>query len=127
MATDKEFISVLRELWPENRMAVIVCAITGRPICEVLRLRSDQLTPYGVTFDDGDLVSLPADVCKALRRISGVNFIFSHRFYADRTRTRQAVYKDIKRACKDIGVAASITPGSVARMRLFLQRQERQA
>ena len=107
---DRDFYRVFRELWPENRLALAVCLATGLPITAVLQLRPDDL--HGNYLHcAGAVYSLPGGLSAALRRISSEYYLFPHRDYADRHRTRQAVYKDIMRAKRDLGLpAARITP-----------------
>lgn len=105
----------MRAMWPENRLALILCELTGLHLTQVLVLKPENL--------DGDYLRafghrywLPEAVRSALRRISSKYYIFPHRDYADRHRTRQAVYKDIKRAKRDIGSSELVSPLICSRM-----------
>ena len=102
-------------MWPENRLIVIIATLTGLTISEVVRLRSCQL--------QGEYIAvgfrkywIPAAVMAALRRISDGTYVFPHRDYAGRHRTRQAVYRDMLRACRQIGTQQRFTPAAVARL-----------
>lgn len=97
-------------MWPENRLALIVCAFTGLRITQVLSLESYQLRD-GSLWYCGRSFWLPSNVYAALNRISGKKYIFTHRDYPDsHHRTRQAVYKDLLRAQRDTGLTIGLTP-----------------
>ena len=110
-----EIWRILREMWPENRLIVVVAALTALPIVDVVRLKPRQL--------EGEYICvglrkywLPRNVADALRRISDGYYIFPHRDYAGRHRTRQAVYRDMLRACRQIGTQQRFTPAAVAHL-----------
>lgn len=105
---------VLREMWPENRLVVIVAALTALPIVDVVRLKPRQLEG-GYIVTGSRRYWLPQNVADALRRISDCYYIFPHRDYAGRHRTRQAVYRDMSRACLQIG-SKRFTPAAVAHL-----------
>ena len=110
-----EIWRILREMWPENRLIVIVAALTALPIVDVVRLKPRQLEGnYIVT--GSRRYWLPQNVADALRRISDGYYIFPHRDYAGRHRTRQAVYRDMLRACRQIGTQQRFTPAAVAHL-----------
>lgn len=109
-----EEYKILREMWPENRLVVIIATLTGLTISDAVGLRSCQL--------QGEYIAvglrkywIPAAVMAALRRISDGTYVFPHRDYAGRHRTRQAVYRDMLRACRQIGTKR-FTPAAVARL-----------
>lgn len=105
---------ILREMWPENRLIIVLAVLTNLPIVEVVRLKSQQLQDdYLVTGSRRFWV--PKNVSDALRRISDGYYIFPHRDCARRHRTRQAVYRDMKRACRDLGMSP-ITPSALAHL-----------
>lgn len=99
---------LVRELWPENRLVFLVALYCRLSVERVLRLRSSALRPSGV-YVSGREYWLPAQVLSALRRISDDNYIFPHRDFAGRHRTKQAVYCDFRRACRQLGYSR-ITP-----------------
>ena len=105
---------VLREMWPENRLIVIVAALTALPIVDVVRLKPRQLEG-GYIVTGSRRYWLPRNVADALRRISDGYYLFPGRDYAGRHRTRQAVYRDMKRACRDLGMSP-ITPSALAHL-----------
>lgn len=101
-------------MWPENRLVVVVAALTRLTISDAVELRACQL--------QGEYIAvglrkywIPAAVMAALRRISDGTYVFPHRDYAGRHRTRQAVYRDMRRACRQIGTRRC-TPAAVAHL-----------
>lgn len=106
--------SVLREMWPENRLVIIVAALTDLSVRDAVAVRKEQL--------QGDYLVvgakkfwLPSAVRSALVRIAAEDgYIFTHRLKAGSHRTRQAVYKDMRRACHQLN-CERITPNQVAR------------
>lgn len=105
-----------------NRLAIETSLATGLRISDVLSLRTDQVrnTPDGrVTVREaktGKLrtVRLCQSLVRELMSISGKVYIFEHRLDYRRHRTRQAVYKDIVRACRAFRLPKSLhlTPHS---------------
>lgn len=106
--------AVLREMWPENRLVIIVAALTDLSVRDAVRVRKEQL--------QGDYLVvgakkfwLPSAVRSALARIAEDDgYIFTHRIKPRSHRTRQAVYKDMRRACHQLN-CERITPSQVAR------------
>lgn len=109
-----EEYKILREMWPENRLIVIVAALTALPIVDVVRLKPSQLQDNYIVVGVRRFW-VPKNVSDSLRRISDSYYIFPGRDYAGRHRTRQAVYRDMKRACRQIG-AQRVTPAAIARL-----------
>lgn len=109
-----EIWRLLREMWPENRLIVVVAALTALPIVDVVRLKPSQLQGNYIVVGVRRYW-LPRNVADALRRISDSYYIFPGRDYAGRHRTRQAVYRDMSRACRQIGTQR-VTPAAVARL-----------
>lgn len=94
---------------------MIVAALTALPIVDVVRLKPRQLEGnYIVT--GSRRYWLPQNVADALRRISDGYYIFPHRDYSGRHRTRQAVYRDMSRACRQICTQQRFTPAAVAHL-----------
>lgn len=110
---------MLREMWPENRLALVLCELTGLRLTQVLSLRPENLVGDHLRVGDRRYW-IPEAVRSALRRISSKYYIFPHRDYSDRHRTRQAVYKDIKRAKRDIGSTELVSPLRCSRMAMPL-------
>jgi integrase len=99
----KEVDHVLAALMPENRLAFRVSLHTGLRISDVLELRPEQLKAqfWIVEKKTGKRrrVNLPAALLEDLRKNAGKYWVFPGRD-PKKHRTRQAVWKDIKRAAE---------------------------
>lgn len=116
--TNSPIFRVLREMYSENRLSLIICYITGCRISRVLRVQRSDLSGDYISIDHVRY-RLPPQVAAALKRIAPrAGYIFPHRDFPDRHRTRQAVYKDLLRAQRDIGVYEGFTPLGVSKMLL---------
>lgn len=104
---------VVRELWPENRLVVLVALHCRLYLNRVLRLTPSNIDGDGLTVD-GVHYPLPVAVLAALRRISDAYYIFPHRDYSGRHRTKQAIYTDFRRACRQLGYGR-VTPRHLLR------------
>lgn len=108
---------VLAALTPENRLAITVSLLTGLRIGDVLSLRTRQLYSERFTVVEEKTlkkrtVRLPNKLREQLISYAGKIYVFPNRLDPCRHRTRQAVYKDIKRAAKAFRVRLNITPHS---------------
>ena len=94
---------VLSALMPENRLAFRVSLHTGLRISDVLSLKPEQLKPqFWITEQKTGKrrrVNLPAPLLEDLRKNAGKHWVFPGRD-PKKHRTRQAVWKDIKRAAE---------------------------
>lgn len=101
---NKEVEQVLSALMPENRLAVRVSLHTGLRISDVLSLKTEQIKPiFWITESKTGKrrrVGLPGPLLDDMRRQAGKIYVFEHRTDPTKHRTRQAVWKDIKRAAK---------------------------
>lgn len=93
---------ILAALTPENRLACEISLYTGLRIGDVLRLKTDQVgTRFTIQEEKTGkrrAVRLSEDLVRRCIAFSGSTYIFPNRLSGKRHRTRQAVYKDIKRA-----------------------------
>lgn len=108
---------ILAALTPENRLAITVSLLTGLRIGDVLNIRTRQLSAERLTvIEEKTLkrrtVRLPDKLREQLISYAGKIYVFPNRLDPRRHRTRQAVYKDIKRAAKAFRVKLNITPHS---------------
>lgn len=88
---------------PENRLALEVSLNTGLRISDVLSLRTRDLSRERFTIKEQKTgktrrIRLPKQLREDLTAISGRFYVFEGRTDAKKHRTRQAVYKDLKRA-----------------------------
>jgi len=97
------FRHILSALTEPNRLALEVSLATGLRIDDVLKLRTCEIkTRFTVREEKTGKtkkVILNNDLLDALLSIAGKIFVFEGRTDYHKHRTRQAVYKDIKRAC----------------------------
>lgn len=109
-------LHILSALMPPNRLAVITSMTTGLRIGDVLSLRTEQLKKERFTVKEEKtgkrrLIRLGKELRDELFKQSGRFFVFEHRLNPKEHRTRQAVNKDLKRACELFRVkGVNITP-----------------
>lgn len=98
---DREVEQVLGLLTDDNRLVMRVCLHTGLRVGDALSLRPEQLKPnFWVTEHKTGKrrqVGLPGPLLADLRRAAGRVWVFPGRD-PEHHRTRQAVWKDVKRA-----------------------------
>lgn len=107
----------------ENRLALIVSLTTGLRIDDVLSLRRKDIIKQRFTIHEMKTnkprkVSLSKELQSDLLYICGRYYVFEHRTDPKKHRTRQAVYKDLKRACKlfRISECVNISPHSARKI-----------
>lgn len=100
----REFEHILAALTPQNRLAVEVSLCTGLRISDVLELRTDFLKQRMCVWErktgKRKFVYIKRELLLRMLKQSGRVFVFQGRTDFRKHRTRQAVYKDIKRAAK---------------------------
>lgn len=110
-----DFVHLLAALTPENRLACEVSLATGLRINDVLALTPDKVRKQRFTLRDQKtgkphLVRLPSELVKRCLACSGQHYIFEHRLNGRQHRTRQAVWKDLKKTAAMFGIKKNITP-----------------
>lgn len=90
---------------PENRLALIVSLTTGLRIDDVLHLKTAKIQKQRFTVKEMKTgktrrVNLSVGLWQELLQVAGRIYVFEHRTDPKRCRTRQAVNKDLKRACE---------------------------
>ena len=113
-----EIEHLLAALAPENRLACEISLATGLRINDVLSLKPQQVkkgrfTIYEEKTGKTRLVRLPKDLVKRCVACSGAHYVFQGRLNGMQHRTRQAVYKDLKKAVANFGVKEQISPHSL--------------
>jgi integrase len=112
---EKELELVLQLLTYENRLVMRTALHTGLRIGDVLRLRSDQLRPnFWITEQKTGKrrqVGLPRQLLDDLIAAAGKTWVFPGRDPA-KPRTRQAVWKDVKRAARAMRLPQNVAPHS---------------
>lgn len=98
---------ILAALTLENRIACEISLATGLRIGDVLSIKTEQLMKSEGRFTvkeektgKSKSVRLPSSLLISALKIAGRFYVFENRLDPKKHRTRQAVYKDIKRAAK---------------------------
>ena len=116
---NREVEQVLHLLTPENRLVLRVCLHTGLRVGDVLQLRPAQLKPHFWVTEQKTgkkrQVGLPAPLLSDLRDCAGEHWVFPGVDPA-RHRTRQAVWKDVKRAARAMRLPQNIGPHSARKV-----------
>lgn len=111
---------ILAALTRENRLAILVSLTTGLRISDVLSLKTEQLcNSFTITEQKTlkhKLVKLSDSLLDELLAISGKIFVFEHRLDPRRHRTRQAVFKDVKRAAKAFRIDLNVSTHSARKI-----------
>lgn len=106
---------VLQLLTPENRLVIRVALHTGLRIGDVLRLRPAQLKPnFWITEQKTGKrrqVGLPGALLEDCRKMAGTEWVFPGKD-PRKHRTRQAVWKDVKRAAIACRFEQNVAPHS---------------
>lgn len=110
---------ILAALMPANRLAVKVAIHTGLRIGDVLRLRPKDLRTSRPTVRESKTgktrrISLPRAMLDELRQQAGDYWVFESRTDPRKHRTRQAVYKDIRKAAAVFQRTGSVRKGQVS-------------
>lgn len=118
---------ILSALMLENRLAILVSLCTGLRIDDVLSLKTSQLAErFTVTESKTKkrrTIRLSASLLDELLKVSGKIWVFEGRCDARKHRTRQAVYKDIKRACKAFRVPLTLKVSTHTARKIYAVKQ----
>lgn len=110
---------VLHALTPANRRVCRVCLHTGLRVSDVLALRSADLKQHMWVTEQKTgkrrMIGLPADLYNDLRKHMGGTYVFPGRTKL-KPRTRQAVWKDLKRAAKAFRIKENLGTHSCRKM-----------
>lgn len=107
---------------PLNRLAIEVSLSTGLRIGDVLHLKRSQVNKQRFTIHEQKTnkarrIYIPDELQKALLQFGGEIYIFENRLDPKKPRTRQAVYKDLKRAAKLFRIkGANVCPHSARKI-----------
>lgn len=116
-----EIVHVLAALMPQNRLACEISLATGLRINDVLALKPDQVLKQRFTVREEKTgktraIYLPKDLQDRALTCSGKHFVFEGRCNGKTHRTRQAVFKDLKRVAKLFGVKENVAPHSLRKI-----------
>lgn len=116
---DREVEQVLQLLTPDNRLVMRLLLHTGLRIGDGLQLRPDQLKPnFWVTEQKTGKrrqVGIPEPLLSDLRDYAGKYWVFPGRD-PRKHRSRQAVWKDVKRAAAACRLTANVAPHSARKV-----------
>ena len=117
----EELQHILAALTPPNRLACEISLATGLRISDVLALTREQVLNrrfgvYEAKTGKTRRVYLPDELQRRALLMAGPVYVFSHRVDGNRHRTRQAVYKDLKRAARLFRVKANLGPHSLRKV-----------
>lgn len=100
----QEMEHVLAALTPPNRLVCRVCVATGLRVGDVVTLKTDQIArQFWITeakTGKRRRVNLTDNLLLLLRAQAGPIYVFQGRAGVNSHRTRQAVWRDVKRASK---------------------------
>lgn len=104
-------------LTPENRLVIEVMEQTGLRVDDVLELQTQLLAPRMYVREKktgkSRRIYLGNDLVARLKKQAGKIYVFEGRDDPKKHRTRQAVWKDIKRACKAFRFKGNFSSHSV--------------
>ena len=120
----REVEHVLAALTPVNRVIMRVCMHTGFRVGDVLALRTAQIAPrFWVTEQKTGkrrMVGLPAGLLADMRKIAGEIWVFESPRDSKKHRSRQGVWKDVKRAARAFRLPQNVAPHSSVIFALFI-------
>lgn len=116
---NREVDEVLAMLMPANALVMRVALHTGLRVGDVLSLRTSQLAPrFWVTESKTQKrrqVGLPEPLLTDLKNCAGDQWVFPGK-NPNVHRTRQAVWKDVKRAAKALRLPQNVGPHSARKV-----------
>lgn len=116
---EKEVDQVLSVLTETNRLVMRVCLHTGLRVGDVLALTPDRLKPHFWVTEQKTgkprQVGLPEPLLSDLRKHAGEHWVFPGQNPRNH-HTRQAVWKDVKRAAEAFRLKQNIGPHSARKV-----------
>jgi integrase len=110
---------VLRLLTPQNRLIMRTALVTGLRLSDVLALRTEQLKSHFWVTErktrKRKQVGLPEPLLSDLKKNAGPVWVFPGRT-GDKPKTRQAVWKDVKRAAAACRLPQNVGPHSARKV-----------
>lgn len=112
---EREVDLILAALTETNRLVIRTCLVTGLRVGDVLALKPDKLkSHFWVTEEKTGKkrqVGLPEPLLSDLKNHAGEKWVFSGR-NPENHLTRQAVWKDVKRAAAAFRLPQNVAPHS---------------
>lgn len=116
---DREVDLILAALTDTNRLVMRVCLRTGLRVGDVLALKTAQLKPHFWVTEQktgkARQVGLPEPLLSDLRKHAGEHWVFPGRD-PRKHQTRQAVWKDVKRAAEAFRLKQNVGPHSARKV-----------
>lgn len=111
---------VLAALTPQNRLIMRTLLHTGMRLSDVLNLKTDQLKPSG-WYTEGKTgkrrrYGLPTDLLEEIKAQAGPEWAFPGQGGRGGHKTRQAVWKDVKRAAWAFRLPQNVGPHSARKI-----------
>lgn len=112
---------ILAALQPQNRLACEISLFTGLRINDVLALKTSQIQKGRFTVKEEKTgktrsVYLLKDLQARALAGAGQHFVFEGRLNGKKHRTRQAVFKDLRRAADLFRLRSHLTPHSMRKI-----------
>lgn len=109
---------ILYALTEPNRLVCCVALETGLRVGDIVSLKTSFLEKKSFTIKEQKTgkkkqIRLREGLRKQLLSQAGKVYVFEHRIDPNKHRTRQAVFNDIKRACKLFRIKGNISPHSL--------------
>lgn len=116
----REMEHVFAALTPANRLVCRVCVSTGLRVGDVVQLRTEQLAPqFWITEQKTKKrrrVNLSGPLLRQLMAQAGRVWVFEGARGPDKHRTRQAVWRDVKRAARAFRLPQNVTVHSLRKV-----------
>ena len=116
----QEVEHILAALTPQNRLACEISLSTGLRIGDVLRLKTGSLAKRMTVQEEktgkNRRITLTEDQLSRLFRWAGKLYAFPHRTDGRKHRTRQAVYKDLRRVRDLMRLKVNLSPHSMRKI-----------
>ena len=110
----------LRLLTPVNRLVMELCITTGLRVGDVLALKTSRLRSRMTVRESktgkSRRVTVPAALLERVTAQAGCEWVFEGARDPMKHRTRQAVWKDVKRAAKAARIPANAGPHSARKV-----------
>ena len=104
-------------LTPANRLAIKISLETGARIDDILSLKTEQIQKKPIKYIEKKTkkkrtLKVSKNTLEEMQRFAGKIYLFPNRKSAFKHRTRQAVWKDVKRAQKALRINENLAPHS---------------
>lgn len=110
---------ILAALLPQNRVVIKAALHTGLRLSDLLALKPEQIKPKGWITERKTgkrrQVGFPEQLRKEILQYSSDQWAFPGR-YPDKPRTRQAVWRDVKRVAKALRFPQNVAPHSARKV-----------